>query len=272
MLYQKLRSGAQIPMVGIGTWTLRGDACYDAVRKALDIGYTHIDTAEVYGNQKEVGKAIADSKVDRKTLFVTSKVWRENLTTEGVLKACDRTLDELGLDYLDLYLIHWPNRSIPMEDTFRGLTKLVEAGKVRDIGVSNFSITNLRKAIQVSETPISMNQVEFHPYLNQKELLKECQDNGVVVTAYSSLGRGSFFSDEKLVAIARKAGVGVAQMILKWLISKGIVVIPRSSSVEHLKDNLNVFDVELTDEVLAELESIKERRRLINPDFAEFDD
>jgi diketogulonate reductase-like aldo/keto reductase len=245
-----------MPMVGIGTWTLKGNRCRESVRNALEVGYRHIDTAEAYENQKQIALAIKDSDVDRDETFITSKLWKSNLRYDDALTACDNTLQELQTDYLDLYLIHWPNEDIPMKETFGALTKLKDDGKVKDIGVSNFTISHIQKAKSVSETPISANQVKYHPYNNQNDLLDYCKDNNIVITAYSPFGRGDLFTDERLKKIADNHEKSLAQIILRWLIQKGIVVIPRSSSEEHLKANLDVFDWNLPDNIVQELEDL----------------
>lgn len=256
MQFAKLNSGADMPMVGIGTWTLKGNKCRESVRNALDVGYRHIDTAEAYENQKQVAMAIEDNGIDREEIFITSKVWRNHLQYADTLAACDNTLQELQTDYLDLYLIHWPNEDVPMEETFRALTKLKDDGKVKDIGVSNFTISHIQEAKSVSETPISVNQVKYHPYDNQNDLLDYCKDDNIVITAYSPFGRGDLFTDERLNKIADNHEKGLAQIILRWLVQKGIVVIPRSSSEKHLKDNLDLFNWELSDNIVQELENL----------------
>ncbi|MBD3181566.1 aldo/keto reductase [Candidatus Poribacteria bacterium] len=256
MQYAKLNSGANMPMVGIGTWTLKGDKCRESVRKALEVGYIHIDTAEAYDNQEQVALGIKDSGVERDKIFITSKVWKTNLRYDDTLEACDNTLKELQTDYLDLYLIHWPNDEIPMKETFRALTKLKDDGKVKDIGVSNFTIQHLEEAMSVTETAISVDQVKYHPYDNPNDLLEYCNENNIVVTAYSPFGKGDLFSDEELNKIAESHDKSLAQIILKWLIQKDIVVIPRSSSKDHLKANLDLFDWEISDDVVQKLENL----------------
>ena len=245
-----------MPMVGIGTWTLKGDRCRESVRKALEVGYRHIDTAEAYENQKQIALAIEDSDVDRKELFITSKVWKTNLRYDDVLTACDNTLQELQTDYLDLYLIHWPNEDIPMKETFEALTKLKDDGKIKDIGVSNFTISHIKEAKSVSKSPISVDQVVYNPYNNQDDLLNYCRDNNIVITAYSPFGHGDLFTDERIKKIAEGYEKSLSQIILRWLTEKDIVVIPRSSSEEHLRANLDVFDWRLPDTIALELQHL----------------
>jgi diketogulonate reductase-like aldo/keto reductase len=250
-------------MVGAGTWTLRGDVAVEAVQMALRLGYTHIDTAEGYGNQPEIARAIGASGVNRADLFITSKVSPEHLRHDDVLRACDGTLRDLQTDYLDLYLVHWPNADIPMEETFRAMARLLSEGKIRNMGVSNFVVERLQRALDISQEPIAVNQVEYHPYLNQTDLLEFCRQNGVVLTAYSPFGRGALFQDETLSAIAVAHAATVPQVIVRWLVQKGIVAIPRSKSERHLQANLDVFTFELSDEEMARIESIETYQRVV---------
>ncbi|UCD03219.1 MAG: aldo/keto reductase, partial [Candidatus Aenigmatarchaeota archaeon] len=223
----KLRSGQMMPLLGIGTWQLLGDACVNAVKKALELGYTHIDTAEIYGNHRHVGEAIKGH--DRSRLFITSKVWRNDMTYEGMLRACDKALGEIGTDYLDLYLIHYPNDSIPIKETMKGFKHLVDDGKVRSIGISNFDEKRTEEALKASEVPISVNQVEFHPYLYQRDLLEYSKRRGIVITAYCPVARGRVTEDQLLIKIARNHGKSPAQVSLKWHIQHGMTVIPKST-------------------------------------------
>ena len=268
----KLSSGYEIPILGLGTWQLTGKKCREAVKNAIELGYNHIDTAWIYDNQEEVGKAIKESKIKRENLFVTSKVWTENLKYEEVLEQCKETLEQLGLDYLDLYLIHWPNRDIPLEETFRAFKKLVDEKKVRSIGISNFNNARVREAKEKSKIPISINQVEYHPYLNQESLLEECKRNKITLTAYSPLARGKILDDPILIKIANETDRKPGQVALRWLIQKGIIVIPKASSEIHLKENMKIFDFELDKEQMNEINEIQVRRRLVNPAFSEFED
>jgi diketogulonate reductase-like aldo/keto reductase len=249
-----LKDGNSIPALGLGTWQLTGEICVRVVRRALELGYVHIDTAEIYGNQREIGRAIKG--FPRSELFLTSKVWTNHLWYEEVLEACDRTLEELGTDYIDLYLIHWPNDEVPLKETLKAMRKLKEKGKVRSVGVSNFDVGHLEEALVVEERLVVVNQIEFHPYLYPKEVHEFCKRRGIVVTAYSPLGRGRVLQDEKIRRIARKLGRTPAQICLRWAIQKGAVVIPKASSAEHLKENLEVFGWELSEEDMADLDSL----------------
>lgn len=265
----KLPNG-EIPILGLGTWQLQGRKCKEAVLDAIKLGYRHIDTAWVYDNQEEIGQAIKESKVAREKIFITSKVWRDNLHYLDVLEQCQETLEQLQLEYLDLYLIHWPDAHIPMRETFKALHELQQQGKIRNIGVSNFTIQHLEEAKKHSRK-IAVNQVEYHPYLNQQELLEYCHKQKIKVTAYSPLGRGKILHDKTLTTIAHAHQKSSAQVCLRWLLQKGMVVIPKASSEHHLKTNMEIFDFSLTEKETQLINTIAANERLVNPGFAEFD-
>jgi diketogulonate reductase-like aldo/keto reductase len=260
----RLKSGNAIPVFGLGTWDLTGQQCIDAVKKALELGYNHIDTAEIYRNHKEVGKGIEG--YDRSRLFITSKIWRNEYQHEDVHKACDRALSDMGIDYLDLYLIHWPSSSVPVSETLLAMAELYDNGKIKSVGVSNFSIELLQEAIGVG-IPISVNQVELHPHLYQKELLDYCKHKGIVVTAYSPLARGRLLNDEILRKMAEKYNKTTAQVSLKWLLQKGTVVIPKASSENHLKENMNIFEWQLDRSDIERIDNIGINKRVIELDY-----
>ena len=267
----KLKDGGEIPILGFGTWQLKGEECRRAVATALEVGYRHIDTAEVYENHSEVGKAIRQSRIKREELFVTSKVWRDDLRREDLAAACQRALEELKLDYLDLYLVHWPNRRIPIGETLEAMEKLKDKGLIKAIGVSNFTIAHLEEAAETG-IGVANNQVEFHPTWNQKFLKEYCDKRGIVVTAYSPLGQGR---DTKLTIVrqlANKYQKGACQVILNWLRAKDIVAIPRSANPEHIKDNFESLDWDLEPEDVEKLNKVGEQRRMLRPHFAEFED
>ena len=186
------------------------------------------------------------------------------------MQQCDETLNQLQTDYLDLYLIHWPNNNIPMKETFQALHELQQKGKVLNIGVSNFTIGHLEQARRISKK-ISINQVEYHPYLNQEALLNYCEENKIKITAYSPLGRGKILNDKTITEIAHQHNKSPAQICLRWLLQKGMIVIPKASSSHHLKTNQEIFDFSLSSKELAAINKIGEKKRLVNPGFAEFD-
>ncbi|MFO7697911.1 MAG: aldo/keto reductase [Anaerolineae bacterium] len=256
MEYATLRSGAQMPLVGLGTWTLKGAAATDAVTMALALGYRHIDTAEVYENQRAIADGIRESGVSREDLFLVSKVPREHLRYEEVLACARQTLRDLRTDYLDLYLIHWPSPTVPIRETLTALEELRLKGAIRAIGVSNFTPDHLREALAAGVAPIENDQVPYHPHANQEPLRKLCEQEQVVVTAYSPLGRGDLIRNVELQDLAEARGRTVAQLVLRWLVDKGVVVIPRSGSVQHLRDNLEIFGWTLDDEARQALDAM----------------
>lgn len=238
-----------VPALGLGTYQLQGRACRTTVSEAVELGYRHVDTAEYYNNQREVGDAIADVEVARDEIFLTTKVWRSNLQYDQVLRSAHQSLDKLGLEYADLLLIHWPSRTVPVEETLDAMTELHEDGKVRHIGVSNFSVSQLQEAMDVSDVPIFTDQVKYHPFNGQAELLDFCIENDVMLTAYSPLAKGNVVGDETLAAIGDRYGKSASQVALRWLVQQDMVAaIPKASSREHLRENIDIFDFELTDE------------------------
>jgi len=266
----KLVTGYRIPILGFGTYRLVGRHCKDAVSTALKLGYTHVDTAWIYENQLSVSNGIAASGVPREKLFITTKAWYDHLDYANAIEQCNDCLRQLRTDYIDLYLIHWPNKNIPMKDTFRALGKMVQEKKVRSIGVSNFSIRHLEDAIKVSPVPIAVNQVEFHPGLFQKELLDFCKEHNIVVTAYSPFGQGELFSNTLLMEIAKKKQKSVSQICLRWLHQHGAVVIPKATSEEHIKENMDFFSWSLLQSEVQTIDQLGNADRIVNPSFGEF--
>ena len=252
----KLVSGHEMPMLGLGTWELRGEACKRAVKEALALGYTHIDTAWMYKNQREIGDALREAGADRSRLFITSKVWRTHLHYDGVMEQIGETLRDLQTAYVDLFLIHWPDEATPLKETFRGLQKIFEEGKARSIGVSNFTVKLLEASARVSGTPISANQIKYHPGAEQRDVLRWCQDRGVAVTAYSPLARGSVLQGSILTRTAKAHGKTPAQATLRWLVQKGMVVIPKASSRAHIEENMDVFGWALSPEEMAQIDAV----------------
>jgi diketogulonate reductase-like aldo/keto reductase len=239
--------GERVPKIGLGTWNMRGDLCYRATLSALELGYRHIDTAEMYRNEAEVGRAIADSGVDRSEIFLTSKVSASHLRHDGVLKAAESSLERLGLDTIDLYLVHWPSSQIPIEETMGGMNELVNKGNVRRIGVSNFSISQLQEAEAASPTRIFTNQIEYFVGRSEAAMLRYCQEHEIMLTAYSPLDRGHLHSGNVLESVAESHGVTIAQVALRWLIQQeSVVAIPKSGDPGRQRENLDVFGFELS--------------------------
>ncbi|MXR50912.1 aldo/keto reductase [Halovenus sp. WSH3] len=251
-------TSAEIPPVGFGTYQTGGYKCYNAVAKALEAGYRHIDTAMAYDNEAAVGRAIDQSSVSREDVFLTTKIkgYTELLEHDRLLEAADGCLERLDTDYIDLLLIHWWNPDVDMEETFAAMDELVDAGKVDHIGVSNFSVDQLKQAMEFTDAPIFTNQIEYHPYWSQPELLSFCQENDIVLTAYSPLAEGRTVDDGTLGEIGSRYGKTPAQVSIRWLIQQeNVVTIPKSVTPEYIRENIRVFDFELTD---AEMRRITE--------------
>lgn len=245
---------AAIPVLGLGTWRMRGPECRQTVRTALDLGYRHIDTAQAYRNEREVGAAIRQSDVDREDLFLTTKLDWSNRDRASVHRSTRASLNKLGTDAVDLLLIHQPNLRTPLEETLGAMTDLREEGLVRHIGVSNFSVERLDRARRLADAPILTDQVQYHPFWDQRDLLEYCQVHDVVLTAYSPLAHGGALGDELLREVGTRYGKTPAQVALRWLVQQeGVATIPKSTSPEHLESNLAVFDFELSDREMRDI-------------------
>jgi diketogulonate reductase-like aldo/keto reductase len=254
----KLNDGTQIPFIGFGTWQLSPKEAYDSVIAAVTAGYRLIDTAKIYRNEEAVGKAIEDCNIDREELFVTTKLWNSDQGYDSALKAFDESMVKLGLDYLDLYLIHWPGEGPQKRhDSWRALGELQKQGKARAIGVSNFTVSHLEQLAEVSDVVPAINQVEFHPliYTEQKELLDYCNEHDIVVEAYSPLAR-KLIKDPELSDMGRKYSKSPPQVMLRWAIQHGTVPLPRSSKPDHVKANFEVFDFELSEQEMRQIDSL----------------
>lgn len=232
-----------MPLVGFGTWDLHGETLRNSLEAALDAGYRYIDAAEGYQNEDVVGDVIAEW--DRDELFLSSKVLGKNLNYESVIDACNASLDRLGTDYLDLYLIHWPNPAISLRETLSAMADLHEEGKVRNIGVSNFQELPLSVAHHITKVPVSVNQIEYHPWFQRPDLVEYCEKTETRVVAAAPLARTEVFADETIQELADAYEKTPAQIVLRWMVEKDIAVIPRSSSPEHIRENFAIFDWEL---------------------------
>jgi 2,5-diketo-D-gluconate reductase B len=252
-----LAHGCAMPIIGFGTSTLGN--CGELVAAALRAGYRHIDTAGKYGTERGVGEAIRAAAIARDRLFVTTKVSHEYLRADDFARSVDTSLHSLGLDWVDLLLVHWPNAAIPLAETMGALAKAKRDGLTRHIGVANFTIALLDEAIRLCPEPLVTDQVEFHPYLDQSKLLAACRERGLILTAHCPLGRGRLMNDPVLAEIARRKGKSIAQVALRWSIQQGNVVpLPRSANPERIAENLKLFDFALTD---AEMEQVSALRR-----------
>jgi 2,5-diketo-D-gluconate reductase B len=246
--------GEQVPALGLGTWNLTDGECVRTVRTALGLGYRHLDTAHDYGNEREIGHAVDVSDVPREECFVTTKLWPTNYRYDAVVESTRESLDRLGMEYVDLLLLHWPSLYVPIEETLGAMADLIDEGLVRRIGVSNFSRSRLEEARERSREPILTDQVQYHPYRDRSDLLEYCRREGVMLTAYSPLVHGGLVGDDRLAEIGARYGKTAAQVALRWVVQQEMVAaIPKASSREHLTANLAVFDFSLTDEEMAEV-------------------
>lgn len=264
----KFKNGIECPALGFGTWKLQGEEAERAVKEAIEVGYRHIDTADRYENHLEVGRAINESGVARDDLFLTTKLWDEDLSGDRVASAVDRFLQELNVAYVDLLLIHWPNKNIKIEETLTAMKACQNAGKVRSIGVSNFTEHHLEDAL-ATDIEFVTNQVEVRPHFNQVAMREYCAKNNIVVTGYSSLRAGDM-AEQVIVELAEKYGKSPAQIILNWVVSRGMIALPQSTKVERMKENLASLDFSLSQEDLSLIDSLSQEKRYNNPDFAEF--
>lgn len=256
----KLNNGIKIPVLGLGTWDLYGDDAYNAVQWALEAGYRLIDTAKIYANERPIGKALEDAKINREELFITSKVWETDFGYNSTLKAFEKSLNKLKLKYMDLYLIHWPqNKRI---ETWKALEKLYEDGNVLAIGVSNFTIKHLKELFNETSIIPAINQVEFSPFLYQKELLEFCTSNEIRLEAYSPLTRAKKLDNPVLREIGKKYQKSTAQVLLRWGLEHGIIEIPKSGNKHHIIENADVFDFELTKEEMSQINDLNENLRV----------
>lgn len=233
---ETLPSGDDLPAVGLGTYGMSDEETARSVRAALDAGYEHVDTAEGYRNEEAIGDVLAE--YDRERVFLTSKVLPKNLDYESVIRSCEASLNRLDTDYLDLYLIHWPNPAISLRESLQAMARLHERGLVRNVGVSNFTAYQLSCAQHITDVPIAVNQVEFHPWLQRPELVEYCHESGTVVEGAAPLARAEVFDDEVVTELAAKYDRSPAQVVLRWALDRDVVVLPRSTSPEHIEDNV----------------------------------
>lgn len=263
------KQGINIPKLGFGTWQLTGENCLHGVKFALKTGYKHIDTAQIYENEAEIGQALAESDINRHDIFLTTKVWRDFVAADRLENSVNESLRKLKTDYVDLLLIHWPVDEVPLEETMRALKAVQAAGKTRLIGVSNFTVAQMKTCIEEFGADLATNQVEYHPYLSQDPVLNFARKHDMFLTAYSPLGRMKLQNDT-LQRIAQKYGKSETQVILRWHVQQpDVVAIPKSATPAHIASNLDIFDFELD---YADMQAITDlnhnNQRLINPSFA----
>ena len=263
MKYYQLNNGNKIPAIGFGTYKAQEDEAIASVKKAIETGYRLIDTAAKYENEEAVGKAIKQSGIAREELMITTKLWRENLGYESTKKAFETSLAKLDLDYIDLYLIHWPANAKNYEnwqkannDSWRVMEELVKEGKIKNIGVSNFWPEHLEPLLKAAEIKPVINQIEFHPGYWQPELTRYCKENNILIEAWSPLARGKVFESEEIKAIAKKYNKSVAQICLRWILEHNALVIPKSSTPERIEDNFDIFDFQLNAEDIKTIDNL----------------
>ncbi len=245
--------GAAIPAIGLGTWQLRGRACARLVEQALRLGYRHIDTAETYENEREVGEGLHASGVRREDVFVVTKISPSHFAPRELERTAKDSLMRLRLSEVDLLLLHWPSPRLPLSETLGALCKVKRAGMARHIGVSNFTPPLLDEAVSLSTEPLVCNQIEVHPFLDQSETIAASKAHGMAVVAYSPIAKGDVKNDPVLAAIGQAHGKSAAQVSLRFLLQQGLVVIPRTSKVERLSENMAIFDFELSPQEMAEI-------------------
>ncbi|HEX8182072.1 MAG TPA: aldo/keto reductase [Candidatus Saccharimonadales bacterium] len=259
-----LNTGATIPAVGFGCWQVTPDsAARTAVEAAIDAGYRHFDTAKIYGNETGVGAGLTAGGMAREDVFVTTKLWNDDQAYDTALGAIDESLAKLSLDYVDLYLIHWPESGTRL-DAWRAMQDIYASGKAKAVGVSNYTVRHLEELLAGSELVPAVNQVEFHPYIyeQQKQLLDYCADKNIIIEAYSPLARHSRDVDERIAAIAEQVGRTPSQVILRWCLQHGTVPLPRSTNPDHIRENFEIFDFFLDDEAMNTLNSMSDGQRV----------
>ena len=275
----KLNSGYEIPSPGFGTFkTPDGEICVNAVKEAIAAGYTHIDTAAVYGNERSVGLGVKESGTPREKLFITSKLWNTERGYDKALRACEKSLKDLGMDYLDLYLIHWPANELQFgdraasinTDTWRAMERLVEEKVVRSIGLSNFYPGHMAPVLASANIIPAVDQIEFHPGLLQEETIALCREKGILIEAWSPLGRGHLLEDPLLMETGGKYGKSAAQVLVKWCMQQDILPLVKSVHTERIRENRDVFDFSLTEEEMAAIAALPPFRYGSHPDTATF--
>lgn len=249
-------NGAKIPAIGLGTWELRGRSCTRLVEQALRLGYRHIDTAQVYENEREVGEGLRASGIKRDEVFVTTKVWTSHFAPLDLERSVKESLSKLHLSKIDLLLLHWPNPRVPLPETLGALARVKQLGLTRHIGVSNFTVALIEQAVAACPEPLVCDQVEFHPYLDQTKVREACARHGLAVVAYSPIAKGRVKNDRILARIGQDHGKTAAQVCLRWLVQQNVSAIPRTSRVERLSENIDIFDFELSDEEMSRISAM----------------
>jgi diketogulonate reductase-like aldo/keto reductase len=260
--------GVTIPALGLGTWELRGQQCAELVKAALDMGYRHVDTAQMYANEREVGEGIRASGVARSEVFLTTKIWPDCHAADDFARAVDERLELLDCGPVDLLLLHWPSRTVPFSETISALNKARRAGLCRHIGISNFTVAQIREAVAISDAPLLCNQVEFHPLINQDKVHAACREAGMVMTAYCPIARNRVADEPVMQEIATEHGVSPADITLAWHMAHGdVIAIPRSSQPERLASNLASSEIKLSDDEFSRISALKAKHvRVCEPE------
>ncbi|MFS2150203.1 aldo/keto reductase [Rhizobium sp. Rhizsp42] len=260
-------NGASIPALGFGTFRMEAADTERMVSHVLKTGYRHIDTAQIYGNEAAVGQGIVSSGVARADIFLTTKVWVANYERSAFLASVDESLSKLKTDYVDLLLLHWPNTAVSLEEQIASLNEVAKAGKARHIGVSNFNTTLMRDAARLSERPLANNQVEYHPYLDQRPVIEAARELGMSLTAYYAMADGKVLSDPVLSDIAAAHGRSIAQVVLRWIVQQGFVTLSKTVSETRAAENAAIFDFALSDEDMARIHALaRAGGRIVSPD------
>jgi diketogulonate reductase-like aldo/keto reductase len=256
-LVPAVRSGdVLMPALGFGTWQLDNGTAVPLVEKALEVGYRHIDTAQIYRNERDVGAAIRNSGIKRDEIFLTTKVWIDHFADGDLQRSAEKSLEKLGVDHVDLLLLHWPKPDVPLAQTLKALNEVRSRGLTRAIGLSNFPSALLEEAAQLSEAPIATDQVEYHPYLSLKTLIAKAHALGTSITAWSPLAQGKVAQDPTLIEIGRAHGKTPGQVTLRWLIQQGVIAIPRTSNPARIAENFDILDFSLTDEEMTRIHGL----------------
>jgi 2,5-diketo-D-gluconate reductase B len=248
--------GARIPAIGLGTWELRGRVCSRIVEQALRLGYRHIDTAQMYDNERDVGEGLRTSGVPRSEVFITTKVWPTHFAPPDLERSVKESVARLRLNAVDLLLLHWPSTRVPLAETLGALAKVKREGLARHIGVSNFDVALMQQAVALCPLPLVCNQIHYHPYLDQTALRQACAASGAAVVAYSPIAKGNVRGDVVLNEIGGRYSKSGAQVALRWLVQQGVSAIPRTSRIERLSENFSIFDFELTPVEMSEIFAI----------------
>jgi 2,5-diketo-D-gluconate reductase B len=253
-------NGAQIPAIGLGTWELRGRSCARIVEQALKLGYRHLDTAQIYDNEREVGEGMRASGVRRDEIFLTTKIWTSHFTPHDLERSAKESLVKLRQPHVDLLLLHWPNPQVPLVETLGALAHAKQMGLARHIGVSNFTVALIEEAVAACPEPLVCDQVEYHPYLDQRKVMAACTQAGMALVAYSPIAKGRVKNDETLARIGRFYRKTPAQVCLRWLVQQRVAAIPRTSKLERLSENIDIFNFELTSEEMAAISALHNPR------------